>query len=97
MAKKYKELSKIKYKFPYFYKITKGSQSLYYVGASHSFDPGDGQFPRINKYWRDFLKTTAKEDRVVLVEGGNRPVLGSMEEAIKAGGEAHLLSYLADK
>lgn len=96
MSNTYVELNKINYEFPYFYKIVKNNQCLYFVGAHHSFDPQNEQFPKIHSYWNSFLAASKDKERVVLVEGGNRPVLESESEPILAGGEAHLLAYLAN-
>ena len=97
MADKYNELHDAEYQFPYFYKIGRGSQILFYVGAHHFFDPTNYQLPKIRKYWSEFLNCTNKANSVILVEGGVRPVEENETKAILEGGEASFLTYLADK
>lgn len=82
---------------PYQYSIEKDGQLLYYFGANHSRDPEDGQYEMLRKFWNEFLERTDKENSVVFVEGGKRPVCGSEGEAISKGGEAHFITYLSAK
>ncbi len=102
MADRYKELSKTNLEGPYFYKITNGKQALYYIGANHSYDPNNFQYDKIRNYWKEFLKETGRKNSIVLVEGGKRQTpkpekdFGE-DDAIKEGGEADFITYLAFK
>jgi hypothetical protein len=89
------------YKFdhvaPYTYIIKKNGQCLYYFGSRHSYDPLNPQFEDIRNFFNDFLKQSAKESSIVLVEGGERPVAASEKEAILEGAEMSFVTYLASK
>lgn len=95
---KYQELEKKKIA-TYFYKISKNSKYIYYIGTTHVFDPHDYQLKVIKKYWNEFIDETKKKNCVVLVEGGIRPVNKNDKEdvLIRRGGEAALTAYLAYK
>lgn len=95
MQQRYEELNKQGFVPPYFYKITKGKQILYFLGFKHTFDPYDQIFKKLHQYWEEFLRETSNDDAIVLQEGGKRPVLENEEEAILRGGESHLMAYLA--
>lgn len=95
MAERYQELGK-DYEYPYVIKISKNGQHLYFLGSKHLFDPEDEGFETIRKYWKEFLAETETKDCVVLVEGGERPIEGSEEEA-KRHGEPSFSTYLASK
>jgi len=82
---------------PYTYIIKKEEKSLYYFGSKHSFDPEDSQFEDIRNFFNDFVHHTTKENSIVLVEGGERPVAASEKEAIVEGAEMNFVTYLANK
>jgi len=92
---------KIDHPTPYKYVIEKNDQYLYYIGSKHSYDPADPQFEDIRSFFADFLRHTVAtkeksvEKSIVLVEGGERPVGASEEEAIKEGAEISFVTYLA--
>lgn len=77
--------------------IIKDDQIFYYFGANHSHDPQDEQYPRLRKYWEDFLQKTKSNKRVFLVEGGVRAVRANEEEAIRKGSEGDLVTLWASK
>lgn len=91
------EYYKIDHQIPYTYKIKKGEQCLYYFGSKHSFDPQNSQFEDIRKFFNDFVNHTTKENSIILVEGGERPVALSEKEAILNGAEMNFVTYLASK
>ena len=93
----YQKLHKQKFKYPYFFKITRGNQSLHFLGPNHTFDPKNHQIKTIRKYWNGFLKDTNKKDCSVLIEGGERPVEKSENIAIKKHGEPGFTTFLASK
>lgn len=102
MADRYNELSKNGFDGPYFYKITNGKQALFYIGANHSHDPKNYQYDKIRDYWNEFLKETDRKNSIVLVEGGKRRIPEPEKDfgendAIKEGGEADFIAYLAFK
>ena len=68
---------KIEHQIPYNYTIEIKGQVIYYFGSKHSFDPENPQFESIRKFFNDFLSHTTKENSIVLVEGGERPVASS--------------------
>lgn len=83
---------------PYFFKLNRKGNPLFYVGVRHSFDPSDPQFKIIEKKWGEFLKHTERNAHsLVLVEGGLRPVSKSASESIRKGGEAHFITFLASR
>lgn len=82
----------------YFFKLNRRGNALFYFGARHSFDPADPQFKILEKRWGGFLKRTGRgAHRLVLVEGGLRPVSRSAVEAIHQGGEADFITFLASQ
>lgn len=95
MHDKYQELHGKKFVYPYFYKIEKNKQVIYFVGPHHSYNPKDPQHKKTQQYWDEFLKKTKKINCTSLTEGGKRQVSGSKEEAIKKDGEAGLITYLS--
>lgn len=81
---------------PYLYTIRNGDQHLYYFGAQHSFDPSHHQFAILKKFFNDFLTSTQKQERLVLIEGGVPTECAISEtEAIVKGGEAQCTHYYA--
>ena len=97
MNEVYQKLHKQKFKYPYFYKIVKGNQQLYFLGPHHIFNPKDSQVKTIKDWWNVFLGVTKKKNCIVLVEGGLRPVLKSEKVAIEKHGEPGLMTLLANK
>lgn len=93
----YEEYRKKKTSAPYFFKIEKKDQILYYFGSNHSYDPNNEQYLALKKHWREFSAKTKPENSLVLVEGGVRPVAKNAIEAISIGAEANLITYLANK
>ena len=80
---------------PYTYIINKGGKYLYYFGSKHSYNPEDYQFEKIRYFFNDFVHHTTKENSIVLVEGGERPVALSEKEAMMEGAEMSFVTYLA--
>lgn len=81
---------------PHEIKIVKGDQELCFLGSDHTDDPDNSHVKFIEKRWQEFLKEHPnKEDVIVFVEGGTRPVISSADEAIKRHGEPGLMVYLA--
>ena len=71
--------------------LTSARGRLYYFGAGHSADPGDPQFPKIEKAW-EMVKPT-----VAFYEGPNRPIAATKEETIKQAGESGFVRFLATR
>ena len=82
---------------PYKFVIKRNQQYLYYFGSKHSYDPSSPQVEDIRKFFNEFLLHTKKENSIVLVEGGERPIALSETEAIIDGAEMSLVTYLASK
>ena len=80
---------------PYVFEVKNGEKKLVYFGAKHFYDPEDEQVEEVSRAWEDFLKRTAGQDALVLVEGGTRDVAINEVTAIERDGEAGLISYLA--
>src|SRR3989344_3455282 len=97
MNEVYQKLHKQKFNYPYFYKIVKSKQCLYFLGPHHIFDQKDPQLKTIKKLWNEFLDVTKKKNCIVLIEGGKRPVLKTEKEAIEKHGEPGLMTLLANK
>ncbi|MFZ2523157.1 MAG: hypothetical protein WAW92_02105 [Minisyncoccia bacterium] len=91
------EFYKIEHQIPYTYVIQKEGQYLYYFGSKHSFDSENPQFEEIRNFFNDFVSHTTRENSIVLVEGGERPIAKSEKEAIKEGAEMNFVTYLASK
>ena len=67
----------------------RGGGTLYYFGASHTYDPADPQVRQIEEAWNRFRPDIA------LNEGGSPPYEKTIEEAVRKGGEAGLVRFLA--
>lgn len=80
---------------PYFFKIEKGGQHLFFFGSNHSRDPQDEQYSQIKKYWEEFSTLTKLENVVVFNEGRLRKPCDNESEAISLDAEAGLITYLA--
>lgn len=93
----YQKLHKQKFQYPYFYKIFKNNQHLYFLGPHHIFDPKDPQLKTIKGRWDEFLEVTKKKNCIVLIEGGQRPLLKSEKDAVEKHGEPGLMTLLANK
>jgi hypothetical protein len=70
-------------------------QVLFYFGANHSRNPADPQYSMLREYWAQFLAATEGKERIVLIEGGLRPVPENEEIAITSGSEGSLVTFLA--
>ena len=91
----YDEYNNSKLSAPYSYILQCGDQCLYYFGSRHSYDPMDEQFNTIENFWNEFIDKTKGQERIVLLEGGNRPVFETKEKSIQEGGEGNFGAYLA--
>lgn len=80
---------------PHFFTLKHRGNVLFYFGAHHSYNSAHPQFILLEKQWDRFLKKTVGANRMVLVEGGTRPVIENKVKAIREGGEAHLITSLA--
>jgi hypothetical protein len=81
---------------PYVFKIEKGTQILTYIGATHSRNPLDVQFEIIEKEWGSFLEVNSSS-KLVLVEGGLRPISLTKEGSIIENSEAGFVTFLAEQ
>ncbi len=91
----YEQYSKIRHKIPYTVSLSSGSNSLYYFGEKHSFDPSDPQWTALKDFWNEFLEKTKNQKRIVFIEGGIRPVEESEEQSIIKHGGMGLVTFLA--
>ncbi len=92
----YEEYSKLgQHQVPYVYTFKKNGKCIYYFGSKHSYDPNDLQFEQIKNFYNEFLKNTAGQPRITLIEGGNWPIMKTEKEAILQCGEAGYVAYLA--
>lgn len=85
----YDEYIKVRHPYPYIVEIQFGKGALLYYGAQHTNDPKHPQIAQIEELWKKFRPTVAYN------EGGNPPVLKSVDEAVSRIGEAGLVRYLA--
>lgn len=97
MDQKYQELHNQNYVYPYFYKISLNKQVLFFLGVHHTFDPSNYQFKSIKKHWDEFLKASKKKNSIVLVEGGKRPYIEDVIEAVRKHAEGGFITNLALK
>lgn len=88
---------KIDHVIPYKYIIKRNGQYLYYFGSKHSYDITDVQFEDIRNFFKEFLNNTTKENSIILVEGGERPIYISEKEAIIEGSEMSFVTYISNK
>ncbi len=79
----------------YIYEIEKDDRVLYYIGVAHIYNLTDQQIEGMRTKFAEFVQKTSGRDRIVLVEGGIRPVAESEEEAMKSGGEPNLVTFWA--
>lgn len=93
----YDEYHKIRHNIPYKLLLKSGSNSLYYFGERHSFDPKNEQWIEEKEFWQDFLKNTTNQKRIIFTEGGIRPVEESEEQSILKHGGMGLATYLASQ
>ncbi len=82
---------------PITFKIQKNNQYLYYFGSNHTFDPNHPQFKELNTFFDNFIKDTNKNNRLVAVEGGVRPVEKTANEAIQNQAESGYACFLASQ
>ncbi len=85
----YDEYDKIRHSTPYIVEIQIGNGALLYFGAQHTNDPKHLEIAQIEELWKKFRPTVAYN------EGGNPPVLKSVEEAVSRVGEPGLVRFLA--
>lgn len=83
--------------YPYFYRSNRDDQFLFFLGVKHTFDPEDPQFGKIKEYWEQYLKKTKNGKRIVLIEGGIRPVEALNKTAIIKNGEMGFVTNQAFK
>lgn len=91
----YEEVSKRYGRPPFTFEIKNNHQALFYFGANHSHDPANHQYPVLREYWDKFLYETGGRDRIVLIEGGLKPLRSTEENAIKDGSESALVTIWA--
>lgn len=99
MYSKYKELENNTTAIPYFYKLNKNGNVLYFLGTAHSNDPEDTQFKEIKLQWETFLKETTNSEnpKLVLVEGLLPETPQNEISAITEYNEPGYATYLAIK
>ena len=68
-----------------------GGGSLVYVGSSHTDDPADPMFARIDAAWERAKPTIA------FYEGPDRPIFDDRDETIRRTGESGYVRFLAKK
>lgn len=93
----YEEYQNTHHETPYKVVLQSGSNFLYYFGERHSYDPADPQWIQLKTFWEDFLQKTNGQKRIVFTEGGIRPYVESMEEAVLTHGGMGLITHLATK
>ncbi|TSC69942.1 MAG: Uncharacterized protein CEO12_647 [Parcubacteria group bacterium Gr01-1014_46] len=94
---KYGEASQKWGKLPLMLEIENEKQVLFYFGANHSKEPKNAQFPILRQYWEKFLKKTKDEERIILVEGGLRPLAKNEELAIVQNSEGGFITYISNE
>lgn len=93
----YEKYAETPHPIPYKLVLKKNGTSLHYFGEKHTYEPKHPQWDVLKNFWSRFLEETAGRKRVVLIEGGIRPVAGDEEQAIIEYGGMGLLTYLANK
>lgn len=93
----YAEFNSREYSVPYTYHLSGDTHHLYFFGSSHTYDVNDEQIPKLEAFWNEFVLLTKGTPRIVLVEGGKRPILNSKKEAIETGGEIQYTALLASQ
>lgn len=83
--------------WPQCYTLTTNNQFLYVIGADHKYDISHPQFKVIKTKWQEFLKKTKGQNCIVLVEGGKRPIVDDLTEAVTHWGEGGFITSLAAK
>lgn len=96
MSEKYAELDKKNFQYPYFYKILKDNQILFFVGPHHTFKR-DHQIDKLDEYWSEFISETKKNNCAVMIEGGIRPIETSPDLALQKHGEPGHIAFLASR
>jgi hypothetical protein len=94
---KYAEASQRWGKSPIMMEIEKNNQTLFYFGANHSKDPKNHQYPILKEYWEKFLQKTINKERIILIEGGLRPLATNEEIAITRNAEAGYVTFISNK
>jgi hypothetical protein len=82
---------------PYTYIISNDTQYLYYFGSRHSYDPKDPEFIELKSFFNEFSEKTKDRNRIVLVEGGNWPIIEDEERSIIECSEMGFVAHLAAK
>lgn len=80
--------------WPYVVKVTKEPQQLCFLGMQHTTDSENAQFDTVTTLWNKWLEV-ARDKKVVLIEGGLRKSMPTIQDAIKTNGEAGYITYLA--
>lgn len=85
----WEEYGALSHGYPYVVRLSSAEGQLLYFGSRHVYDPADPQVTEIQKLWAEFAPTEA------LNEGGDPPVAGTIEDAVRQFGEPGLVRYLA--
>lgn len=96
----YEQYLKLKHPLPYEYVIEHNQNYLFYFGSTHSRNPNDIQYSKLQQFWEGFLQKTQSQNCVVLVEGHLRNLHNSptAEQAIRRGGaEGGFITFLAQQ
>jgi hypothetical protein len=93
---KYIEASQRWGKSPIMMEIENDKQSLFYFGANHSRELKNHQFPILKEYWEKFLNKTKDKERIILLEGGLRPLAESSEVAIRDNSEGGYITFISN-
>ncbi len=78
---------------PYIIGFERGEQAFYYIGSFHAHDPEHPQFGILQLYWDEFVKNRKADTCIALVEGGERKVRQTLEEAVNKDGEAGWVAW----
>lgn len=96
----YEQYLTLKHSFPYEYSIEHNQHYLFYFGSTHSRDPNDIQYSKLQQFWEEFLQKTESRNCIVLVESCLRDLHNSLttEQAIhRAGAEGGFITFLAQQ
>ena len=91
----YEEYSQTIHRPPYFFKIAKSGQLIYYCGERHTNDPKHPEWVQIKKFWDEFVQETKNKHRLVFIEGGKPPIKETADSAILKFGGPGFISFLA--
>lgn len=90
----HKEYSKITHSVPYFYKIIKNNQQIFFFGTKHSNNPKDPIFGKLELKWIEFNKKV-KGDITVVLEGKAPDNIYLLDDLIKISGEVGAGTFFA--